>query len=52
MLRKIFTLQFGTITVEELFRAIFILGLIPIILVNAYFITNSSNRSVLHMRDK
>jgi len=41
MLRKFFTLKFGTISVEELFKTIFVLGLIPIIIINIFNIVGN-----------
>ncbi|MHB8064954.1 MAG: hypothetical protein ACYDG2_20420 [Ruminiclostridium sp.] len=43
MLRKFFTLKFGTISVEELFKTIFVLGLIPIILINIFYIVGNGD---------
>lgn len=34
MLRKFINLQFGIIGVEEIFKAVFVLGMIPLILIN------------------
>jgi hypothetical protein len=44
MLRKFFNLKFGTISVEELFKTIFILGLIPIIIINICYIVGNGSK--------
>ncbi len=36
MLRKFFSMKFGNVSVHEIFSAVFILGLIPIAILNFY----------------
>lgn len=48
MFRKYFSFNFGHITVEELFKAIFIIGLIPIIFIE---LMHSSNAGLVSSRD-
>lgn len=43
MLRKFFNLNFGSISVEEIFKAVFILGLIPIVIINFGVFTGGGN---------
>lgn len=36
MLRKFFSMKFGSVSVQDIFAAVFILGLIPIVILNFY----------------
>ncbi len=46
MLRKFFNLNFGIISVEEIFKAVFILGLIPGIIISFINTFGKSNWSI------